>query len=122
VFAPEVKEFIAACIRSVWALELLLFLRRNSAHSWSIEALTKELRSSSFVVSEVLAGFKQAGLVSEEADGSVRYAPAASHLDRAVEQIAIAYAVKPLAVSKEVLAAGSDKIRTFADAFRLKKD
>jgi hypothetical protein len=122
VFAPEVKEFIANCVRSVWALELLLLLRRDERRSWTVEELTAELRSSAFVVADVLATFRQAGLVAEDADGRFRYAPAASHLDRAVEQLATAYASKPLAVSKEILAAGNDKIRSFADAFKLKKD
>jgi hypothetical protein len=122
VFSAETKEFIANCIRSVWALELLLFLRRNPAQAWSVEALTAELRSSTFVVSEILVTFRQAGIVAEEPNGSVRYAPAASHLYRPIDELAAAYAVKPLAVSKEILAAGNDKIRSFADAFRLKKD
>jgi hypothetical protein len=82
-----------------------------------LRALGTELRSSTFVVADVLSTFRQAGLVAEEADGRFRYAPAASHLDRAVEQIASAYASKPLAVSKVILAAGNDKIRSFADAF-----
>jgi hypothetical protein len=122
VFPPEVKQFIASCVRSVWALELLLLLRRDDRRAWSVEDLTTELRSSTFVVADVLATFRQAGLVAQDPDGKFRYAPAASHLDRAVEQIASAYAIKPLAVSKEILASGNDKIRTFADAFRLKKD
>lgn len=122
MFPPEVKEFIASCVRSVWALELLLLLRREERRGWSVEEITTELRSSTFVVADVLAAFRQAGLVAEDPDGKFRYAPAARHLDRAVEQIATAYASKPLAVSKEILAAGNDKIRTFADAFRLKKD
>jgi hypothetical protein len=122
VFPEDVKAFIGSCIRSVWALELILFMRRNSSRSWSIDALTAELRSSTFVISEVLATFRQAGLVAEEPDGTFRYAPASSHIDRVVDQLASAYATKPLAVSREILSAGNDKIRTFADAFRLKKD
>lgn len=122
MFPPEVKAFIASCVRSVWALELLLLLRRDAQRAWTVETLTAELRSSAFVVAEVLATFRQAGLIAEDPAGTFRYAPAASHLDRAVEQIASAYASKPLAVSKEILAAGNDKIRTFADAFRLRKD
>ena len=122
MFTSEVREFIAGCIRSVWALELLLFLRRNNQKTWTAEALTAELRSSSFIVGEVLTAFRQAGLVTEETPGQFRYAPAASHISRAVDQIASACATKPLAVSREILAAGNDKIRTFADAFRLKRD
>ena len=122
MFPPEVKEFIANCVRSVWALELLLVLRRDDRRAWNVDELTTELRSSAFVVADVLAGFQQAGLVAQDAEGRFRYAPAASHLDRAVEQIASAYAGRPLAVSKEILAAGNDKIRSFADAFKIKKD
>jgi hypothetical protein len=122
VFSPEVRDFIGGCIRSVWALELLLFMRRNAGRAFSVDELTAELRSSTFVIADVLATFRQAGLVAETLEGKFQYAPAASHLDRAVDEIASAYASKPLAVSREILAAGNDKIRTFADAFRLKKD
>ncbi|MBL8554724.1 MAG: hypothetical protein JNL41_10635 [Phenylobacterium sp.] len=39
-------EFVRDHMRSVWAVQLLLRLRRDSAHCWSPEALVAELRAS----------------------------------------------------------------------------
>lgn len=41
-----VAEFVRDHMRSVWAVQLLLRLRRDSAHCWSPEALVAELRAS----------------------------------------------------------------------------
>ena len=122
MFTDEARQFIRTSLRSVWALELLLLMRRGRDRSWDVDALTLELRSSKLIVADALTGLQQAGLVVAEADGTWRYAPAAGHLDSVVQQIAAAYAEQPLAVSREVLAADRSKIQIFADAFRLKKD
>jgi hypothetical protein len=120
VFSDDTKAFIRSSIRSVWALELLLFMRRHDGEAWTAEALARELRSSTFAIKDILDTFSQAGLATAEG-GTFRYAPATPHLDRAVRELEAAYAVRPLAVSREILA-GSNKIQTFADAFKLKKD
>lgn len=120
--SEDTLHFVRSKIKSVWALELLLFLHGNPSKSWSVDALTAELRSSRFVVSEVMAAFEASGLVIEEAEGLYRYHPASSQLDRLVQQVETAYAERPVALVKTILTAPNDKIQTFADAFRLKKD
>jgi hypothetical protein len=122
MIADETLQFIRSSIKSVWALELLLFLRRNSSQSWTVDRLVSELRSSRFVISEVMSTFKSAGLILEESDGSLRYVPASSDLDRHVGLLEIEYSQRPTAVVKAILSAPNDKIQTFADAFKIKKD
>lgn len=118
---PDVLEFIESTVKSVWSVELLLFLRRRADRVWTDDEIIRELRSSRRVVSEVLATFVQAGLVTEE-DGAFRYAPASANLDRIVRDLEQTYAERPTTVVKAIMAAPSDKLRIFADAFRLKKD
>ena len=117
----EVVEFIQSSIKSVWAAETLLLLRRRSDRSWTADELIRELRSSRSVVAENLATFLQAGLATEE-EGQFRYAPASAELDRIVHELEMAYAERPTAVVKAIMAAPSDKLQIFADAFRIKKD
>jgi hypothetical protein len=119
VISEDVRAFIRATVNSVWALELLLFLRSHDRRSWSIQELTRELRASPLIVERGLLTFGAAGLISEE-PGGVRYAPASDRLDALVREIATVYAKLPLAVSNEIYAADS-KIQDFADAFKFRK-
>jgi hypothetical protein len=48
-------------------------------------------------------------------------ATAATAISR-VQELEAAYAARPLAVIKAILAAPNEKIQTFADAFRVKKE
>jgi hypothetical protein len=120
VLSDEVLSFLRRFIKSVWALELLLLMRRQAPRAWSVEGLTAELRGSTLLVSDILAGFVAAGLVKEAA-GLYAYQPGRD-LDRLVERLAAAAAAHPGAVATAIRSAPSDKIQTFADAFKLWKD
>ena len=95
---------------------------RSPSTRWSAEQLVRELRASDGIVSEGLEALQAAGLVTPEGDGTFRYAPAAPHLDRLVQQLAQAYRERPTAVTNAIFASPSDRLQTFADAFRLRKD
>jgi hypothetical protein len=122
MLSDDAKSFMAAAIPSIWALELLVFLRKNAGASWSVDALTRELRASNQIVEEAVATFQTAGLLVTEADAKLRYKPTIEALDAVVAEIADAFARQPIAVSKEILSARHDKIRHFTDAFRIRKD
>jgi DNA-binding IscR family transcriptional regulator len=119
--SERLQQFIRATIRSAWALELLLLMSRERGQARSAEAINRELRGSLGLVLDILATFRQAGLVVEEA-GGYRYAPASAELESLVQELEAEYAARPLAVFKAVAAAPNDKIQTFADAFKVKKD
>jgi hypothetical protein len=57
-----------------------------------------------------------------EDGGSFRYAPASAELDRIVGELEKVYAERPTTVVKAIMAAPSEKLQIFADAFRIKKD
>lgn len=120
---PEsVLRLIHSSIKSAWALELLLLMRRHAARSWTIDALTAELRSSPSLVASILIGFGKADLVREQPDGSYRYAPGTADLDDTVRQLDAVNAERPLAVIKAIISAPNDKLTSFVDAFKLRKD
>lgn len=117
-----VLELIRSSIKSTWALELLLFIRRHAARLWTIDELTVELRSSPSLVTSILASLKKANLVREELGGLYRYAPGTPALDDLVRQLDDINAERPLALIREVISAPNDKLISFVDAFKLRKD
>jgi hypothetical protein len=122
VIPEDVLQFIQTSIPSVWTLELLLLMRRFAARAWSAQTLNSELRSSMLIITSGLAALIAAGLVLEQAEGSYCYRPARPELGDLVDRLASAYAEYPFAVTQAILAAPNDKIRNFANAFRIKKD
>jgi hypothetical protein len=118
----DVSSFIGATFRSVWALELLCFLRQDPRRSLSHDEMVAGLRGSDLVVTQSVHALTAAGLVLAESDGSARYHPASADLDGLVERAAALYARSPDAVRRTIVAAANPAITAFADAFRLRKD
>lgn len=120
--SEDVGSLIASAIPSVWTLEVLLLMHAAPQHAWSANELIRELRGSALVVANAIAALTAAGLVLEEAPGSFRYNPARPELGATVDRLAESYRATRFAVIQAILASPSDRIRSFADAFRLKKD
>ncbi|CAO3359182.1 hypothetical protein [Azospirillum melinis] len=120
VLSDDALTLLRGSIRSVWALELLLLLRRTPDRDWSNGDLVSELRGSDVVVQEALAGFLGAGLLVAQTDGRHSYRPASPLLDQWVEEIEQAYATRPSAIIREIFAAPGNKVQIFADSFRFR--
>ena len=73
---PDLAGFVREHMRSVWAVELLLILRRDREQCWQPEALVAELRASTNLVRDNLAAFERSGLAVRDDTGCWRYAPA----------------------------------------------
>jgi hypothetical protein len=122
VIENDLLKFIRASFRSVWTVELLLFLRRHSGRAWTAAELVREMRASEFVVREGLMMLQAAGLVATESGWAYRYRPAFPHLDALVRQLDAVYRERPFSVMQMIFSAPGDKLQTFAEAFKLKKD
>jgi hypothetical protein len=118
----EVASFIRSTFRSVWALELLCFLRKHQDRGWAQSALVTAMRSSELVVAQSVQSLLAAGLVVIEGEGAVRYQPASDTLDRMAETAEALYAQRPDAVRRMIVSAASSPVNQFADAFKLRKD
>ncbi|WBY09186.1 hypothetical protein PIB19_07545 [Sphingomonas sp. 7/4-4] len=59
----EVSSFIRSTFRSVWALELLCFLKKHRDRAWPQRELVVALRGSDLVVSQSIESLLAAGLV-----------------------------------------------------------
>ncbi len=118
----ELQGFIRSTFRSVWSLELLIYLRKAKDRSWGQDELVAGLRASHSIVAQSVDSLLAAGLVATEGEGNVRYLPASADLDRRAEEAEAFYARSPDAVRRLIVMAASDGLSAFADAFRLRKD
>lgn len=118
----DLAEFIKYSFGSVWALELLLRLHEDSERRWPTQELVRELRSSDAVVGQSIERLVAAGLVIVEKDGTARYAPASGEQDALVNSLHEEYAKRPAAIRRMILQGSEEKLRSFSEAFRLKRD
>lgn len=113
-------RFIGSSFRSVWALELLLILKRDR-RLWSREELVSTMRASELVVSKALDGLVSAGLASLEGEGAA-YMPINDEVAACIEQLEKLYSARPDAVRRAIVSFSATGATAFADAFKLRKD
>jgi hypothetical protein len=119
--SDELAGFIRSHFRSVWSLELLLFLKRRP-EAWPPDALVEALRASDAVVATGLDSLLAGGLIVLEGEGLARYAPATADLDRLAGEAEALYGKKPDAVRRLIVLSAGSGVSAFADAFRLRRD
>lgn len=117
----DLLSFVREHIRSVWALELLLLLRRDVGRCWEPADLVRELRASQMLVNDNLAKLQDAGLALRDDAGCWRYAPAAPALDVLCEDLEAAYRERPVAVIN-MIAKPANPLQSLADAFKFRGD
>lgn len=118
----DISDFIGSTFRSIWSLELLLYLKDHADRSWSRSELVAALRASELIVSQSLDALIAAGLVSIDADGCARYSPASAAIAKMVDATSDRYRRGPGAVRRLILSSVSGGLTAFADAFKFRKD
>ena len=118
VSSDELANFIASSFRSVWALELLLLLKRE-ARPCSTEELVTSLRASSSVVEKALESLGAAGLAGREG-ANFAYMPVTPAVAALVEETEQLYRSSPHRVRRLIVASSISGLTAFSDAFRLK--
>ena len=117
--ASHLAAFINDTFRSVWTLELLLFLKDHAATAWQNDSLVSALRASDSVVSNSVESLLAAGLVLKDKSGA-KYAPATQDLVELVEEAQRLYVSKPDAV-RRLIASPPANLAAFSDSFRIKR-
>lgn len=120
VLDDDLQTFVRAAIRTVWSIELLILLKRDQARTWREPDLVRELRASMTSVAQALSAFETAGLVVRGTEGEIVYSPATQGLRDISDRLEAAYRERPMAVVDAIMAEPDDRLRTFADAFRLR--
>ena len=114
----DLLAFVREHIRSVWALELLLLLRRDRERCWPEADLVRELRASQMVVAANLEKLQDSALVVLDEKGCWRYAPASAAQDGLCEHIQTAYRERPVTVINMI--AKPSPLQSLADAFKFR--
>ena len=117
--SPDLAAFIRDHFPSVWALELLLFLKNDPSCAWRNEELVQALRASDAIVTKSLEVLLAGGLAVSDDEGTVQYAPASDSLRNLVDRTQELYARKPDAVRKLIVSSARGGLSAFADSFRL---
>jgi hypothetical protein len=120
VLEPELLAFVRTSIPSMWALELLLLLRRATPEALSPDELVARLRATPTLIERLLEHFSNAGLVMRDETGAAWFECATPDLEKLCADLASAAAERPVALREAIVSSPSDKLRSFADAFRLK--
>jgi hypothetical protein len=120
----EVARFVTKHIDSVEQLEVLLLLSGSSDRQWSAAGVAQELRIAPESAAYRLTDLAARGLL--ETDGGTeplyRYRPRSGVADQAVSGLAQAYRERRVSIINLIFSKPLDKIQTFADAFKLRKD
>jgi hypothetical protein len=110
-FSDNFCRFLHALVPSVSAAELLLELRARGEAGVQPRSNPDRL---------ILESFVKQGIVAILAEGFVYRAPA--EVDAHVNTLAQAYRERPVTLFRIIYALRDDKVQSFADAFRLRKD
>ena len=123
-FPADVRQFLAEHIDSVAQLEVLLLLKGDRERQWSADEVGKAVYSAPEMVAQLLSELQRHGLVAagEGGEPSYRYWPVTPQLDEQAGRLEEAYRDRRVAVITAIYSQPVDKVRTFADAFRLRKD
>lgn len=119
--SQQLKQFIKERIHSVFSLEVLLLLRREESRSFTDLEVADELGIELDVVHQQLSDLASADLLAltKGTSAKFRYAPANKELGSIVDQLAVAYSKQRVPILSLILAKHPDRIRGFAEAFRL---
>ncbi len=122
---PErVTRLIAEHIHSIEQLEVLLLARRTADRDWSAEEVARELTTLPDSASTRLDDLAGRGflVVADDVGPRFRYDTRDQERDRVVGELEDAYARRRVSVTSMIFSKPSENIRTFADAFRIRKE
>jgi len=125
-FSDEFCRFLQTTVHSVDAAELLLLLSRQPEQWWEPAALAGALRPASTMtdadVLRYLEQFQTGSLIAVGPDKRVQYRPRSDELAAHVRILADAYRERPVTLFRVIYAMRDLKIRSFADAFKLRRN
>lgn len=117
----DIKTLLTEHIESLSQIEVLFVLFENSNKGWTADSISRELRSHPVSVTRSLSHLLSQGFVKKEND-LFFYFCADLDLHASVVHLHLIYTERPVAVVSFIYEKPTDKLKGFADAFKLKKD
>jgi len=122
-FTDSFCGFLQRYVANVDSAELLLLLAKEPQRAWEVDELRAELATlTTLSEADILRGldaFQYGAIVVRDAERRVRYLPSSSH-DTHVATLARLYVERPVTLFRIIYALRDMKIKTFADAFKLR--
>jgi predicted transcriptional regulator len=115
-----VLAFIDQHIESIEQLEVLLFLHAQERARTTAE-IFREIQSSQASVNIRLKQLEAAGLIIHEAIGQYRMNRSDEALQKTLDELSRCYRTMRVRIIEAIYTRRSDAVRSFADAFKLKK-
>ena len=123
VIPPRVQRFISTHIDSIEKLEVLLLMRARAEREWSARDVSLELRITESSAAARLQDLTARRLLVERGTPpSYRFSPASSEDAQDVAELQDTYSTRRVSVISFIFSKPLDRVRGFADAFRLKRD
>lgn len=122
---PEiVRRFVAQHVDSAELLETLLLVHSAPERQWSPDEVARSIYTVPAGATRRLEQLVALGLVTSDnaADPAYRYLPSTPALAEQVNALAAAYRAARVAVINLIYNRPPDPVRSFADAFKLRKD
>jgi hypothetical protein len=124
VLAADVERFLLDHVDSVAQLDALVLLHGRAPAELRVEAVARELGVDTAWAIRELTALADAGALGrrDHSPPAFRYAPASDALRATVDGVVRAYRERPVTVVEILMTKPSRHIRSFADAFRLRKE
>ncbi len=118
------RRFIAQRIESAELLETLLLVHSDPGRDWSPEEIAGSIYTVPASATRRLEQLVEMGLASSNgaAEPRYRFAPSTAELRSEVDALAAAYRQQRVAVINLIYSTPPDPLRSFADAFKLRRD
>jgi hypothetical protein len=123
-FSEELRSFIQETIPTLDAAELLLVLAAVPEREHTVDSIIEAMHPTVVTDSAIrryLQQFQSQGLVRVRENDAVQYAPATPELDGAVRTLTRVFNERPVTLVRIIYGPKDEKIRSFAEAFRIKK-
>ncbi|HXH76147.1 MAG TPA: hypothetical protein VNJ08_14345 [Bacteriovoracaceae bacterium] len=117
----DLRTFLMSHFESVTQLEILFTFFTRSEITWTPNSMSRELRSHPVATTKLMKRLAEQGFVCLNENENYSYKPN-PEIESMVKAIYILYQEKPVAVIACIYDKPNDKLKGFADAFKLKKD
>ena len=119
----ECEAFIAQHIESLAQMEAVLSMRQDPSRQWDAGELAQKLYITADMCTAMVADLERRGFVRrvDESD-RYRYHAADADADRLLGDLGKLYQERRVAVITEIYSKPVNKVQTFADAFRLRRE
>jgi len=120
-FPADVRRFIERHIETLAQLELLLLIHSENSRLWTLSEISQALSFPPTMSAELLQSLSAHGFVTE-VETCYQYRSIDPESDQLICKLGETYRVRRVAVTNEIYAKPLNRLKSFSDAFRFRKE